>query len=80
MLWKGIVNPLRKSVYLSVYIAPSVYHTFSDLRNGVVRYESVMRLRDKLEELAKMKGVHANERGVLVRKSKGKGGKGLHNS
>ena len=33
------------------------------LRNGVVRYESVMLLRNKLEELGKMKGVNQDEKG-----------------
>ncbi|CAI8016038.1 Ubiquitin carboxyl-terminal hydrolase CYLD [Geodia barretti] len=42
MLWKGIVNPLRK--------------------NGAVRFESVMRLRNKLEELGKMEGITAKEK------------------
>ena len=32
-------------------------------RNGVVRHESVMKLRNKLEELGKMKGVNQDEKG-----------------
>ena len=35
-------------------------------RNGVVRYESVMRLRNKLEELGKMKGVNQDEKGGCI--------------
>ena len=35
----------------------------SEPRNGVVRYESVMMLRNKLEELGKMKGVNQDEKG-----------------
>ena len=35
----------------------------SDPRNGTVRYESVMHLRNKLEELGKMKGVNQDEKG-----------------
>ena len=33
-------------------------------RNGTVRYESVMMLRNKLEELGKMKGVNQDEKGI----------------
>lgn len=33
-------------------------------RYGAVRYESVMRLRNKLEELGKMKGVNQDEKGL----------------
>lgn len=33
------------------------------LRNGAVRHESVMRLRNKLEQLGKMKGVNQDEKG-----------------
>ena len=36
----------------------------SESRNGVVRYESVMKLRNKLEELGKMKGVNQDEKGT----------------
>ena len=32
-------------------------------RNGVVRYESVMMLRNKLDELGKKKGVNQDEKG-----------------
>lgn len=32
-------------------------------RNGVVRYESVMKLQNKLEELGKIKGVNQDEKG-----------------
>ena len=35
----------------------------SEPRNGTVRYESVMMLRNKLEELGKMKGVNQDEKG-----------------
>ena len=38
----------------------------SEPRNGVVRYESVMMLRNKLEELGKMKGVNQDEKGGSV--------------
>ena len=34
-------------------------------RNGVVRYESVMELRMKIEELGKMEGILKVEKGVL---------------
>ena len=36
----------------------------SEPRNGTVRYESVMMLRNKLEELGKMKGVNQDEKGI----------------
>ena len=39
-------------------------HVFFLCRNGVVRYESVMRLRMKLDELRKMKGVTTAVKGV----------------
>ena len=32
-------------------------------RNGVVRHESIMSLRNKLEELGKIKGVNLDEKG-----------------
>ena len=35
-------------------------------RNGVVRHESVMRLRNKLEELGKMKRVNQDEKGEAL--------------
>lgn len=33
-------------------------------RNGIVRYESVMKLRNKLEELSKLKGIAQHEKGI----------------
>ena len=39
------------------------YLLVSEPRNGIVRYESVMMLRNKLEELGKMKGVNQDEKG-----------------
>ena len=33
-------------------------------RNGAVRFESVMRLRNKLDELGKMEGVSTAEKGM----------------
>ena len=50
-LWKGIVNPLRKLVSLFI---TSLYNWFN--RYGLARYESVMELRDSLEEFGRMKG------------------------
>ena len=41
---------------VNVYIVPPS-------RNGAVRYESVMRLRNKLDELGKMEGVSTAEKG-----------------
>ena len=35
-------------------------------RNGAVRYESVMKLRNKLEELGKMEGVNTSEKGQII--------------
>ena len=43
----------------AVNITPLFSH-----RNAVVRHESVMRLRNKLEELGKMKGVNQDEKGA----------------
>ena len=34
-------------------------------RNGAVRFESVMRLRNKLDELRKMEGVKSADKGCL---------------
>ena len=34
------------------------------IRYGVVKFESVMRLRNKLEELGKMEGVNTKEKGL----------------
>ena len=38
----------------------------SKSRNGIVRHESVMKLRNKLEELGKMKGVNQDEKGGII--------------
>ena len=35
----------------------------TSFRNGAVRYESVMTLRNKLDELGKMEGVNTAEKG-----------------
>ena len=35
-------------------------------RNGVVRYESVMMMRNKLDELGKMEGIAEKEKGVYT--------------
>ena len=35
-------------------------------RNGAVRFESVMRLRNKLEELGKMTGIAQDEKGIII--------------
>lgn len=35
------------------------------LRNGAVRYESVMKLREQLDKLGRMKGVAQDEKGAL---------------
>ena len=47
------------SRFLSIFTVSLV----SELRNGVVRYESVMMLRNKLEEVGKKKGVYQDEKG-----------------
>ena len=39
---------------------------FYPSRNGIVRFESVMQLRNKLEELGKMKGIAQDEKGKLI--------------
>ena len=38
-------------------------HYYHMYRNGVVRYESVMALRTKLDELGKMEGIAHAEKG-----------------
>ena len=45
----------------------TVHHIFPGFRNGAVKFESVMRLRNKLEELGKMEGITAKEKGKLER-------------
>ena len=60
-LWKGIVNPLRKLVFLFI---TSFYNWFD--RYGLARYESVMNLRDSLEEFGRMKGANKDEKGKLI--------------
>ena len=45
-------------VHVHVHI-PLLHHH----RNGAVRFESVMRLRSKLEELGKMEGIKTAEKG-----------------
>lgn len=62
LLWKGIVNPLRKYVLLACF-AYSVQCLCWLYRNGIVRYESVMSLRNKLDELGKMEGIAHAEKG-----------------
>ena len=61
LLWKGIVNPLRKYVHLCVKVVSEFF--FECYRNGVVRYESVMALRTKLDELTMMEGIAHYEKG-----------------
>jgi hypothetical protein len=39
---------------------------FSRYRNGVVRYESVMALRTKLDDLGKMEGIAHAEKGCSL--------------
>ena len=34
-------------------------------RNGTVRFESVMRLREQLDRLGKMKGIAQDEKGIV---------------
>ena len=69
MLWKGIVNPLRKLVFLLdtwLCLIPHDYFMSYDcftIRNGAVSYESVLRLKNKLDELGKMEGVNTAEKG-----------------
>jgi len=54
----------KVSSMLSIFTVSKVYVCMvSDTRNGVVRYESVMHMRNKLEELGKMKGVNQDEKG-----------------
>jgi len=36
----------------------------SNTRNGIVRHESVMKLRNKLEEFGKRKGINQDEKGI----------------
>ena len=51
-------------VPVSIQIVHSKLYAFLyTFRNGVVRYESVMKLRSKLEELGKMKGVNHDKKG-----------------
>ncbi len=63
LLWKGIVNPLRKQVN-GVCMYYAVYLLF--FRNGVVRFESVMKMRNALDELGKMEGITEKKKGVTV--------------
>ena len=63
MLWKGIVNPLRKYVRYIIHVNCLVKLQCAHCRNGVVRFESVMRLRSKLDELGKMEGIAQDEKG-----------------
>ena len=39
---------------------------FLVFRNGIVRYESVMALRTKLDELGEMEGIAHAEKGQLI--------------
>ena len=42
-----------------------MYNIILHTRNGAVKFESVMRLRNKLDELGKMEGVSTAEKGWL---------------
>jgi ubiquitin thioesterase CYLD len=66
LLWKGIVNPLRKYVHVHVHAFKVVEVNVSCYRNGVVRYESVMALRTKLDELGRMEGIAHAEKGCSL--------------
>ena len=52
-----LISPFTLSLSLSLSLSRS------RSRHGAVRYESVMKLRNKLEELGKMKGVNQDEKG-----------------
>lgn len=47
-----------------VCVLGSVVKLLFYYRNGVVKYESVMRLRKKLEMFKKMKGITEDEKGI----------------
>lgn len=51
---------------LHAALCATIIWTLSKSRNGIVRHESVMKLRNKLEELGKMKGVNQDEKGISV--------------
>ena len=38
----------------------------ADYRNGVVKYECVMKLREQLDQLGKMKGITQDEKGMFA--------------
>lgn len=43
----------------------TVWNTIVFYRNGVVKYESVMKLRDHLDQLGKMQGITQDEKGKI---------------
>ena len=50
---------------IQLYYTLHYYEWPLKFRNGVVRFESVMQLRNKLEELGKMKGINQDEKGMI---------------
>jgi hypothetical protein len=53
-------------MYTLLCIFNVVEVNFSHYRNGVVRYESVMALRTKLDDLGKMEGIAHAEKGCSL--------------
>lgn len=64
ILWKNIVNPLRKWVKIIDQLWNVKIWFF--IRNGVVKFESVMKLRDHLDQLGKMEGIAQDEKGMFM--------------
>ena len=86
ILWKNIVNPLRKYVQSRFSIIARANWKFksrlcvvwlkgsrtlteaccADYRIGVVKYECVTKLRERLDQLGKMKGITQDEKGMFA--------------
>lgn len=69
ILWKRIVNPLRRYLYNVMYVLHQCkiaidVPNFTCYSNGVVRFESIERLQTKLKEL---RGGKVEEIGKFVR-------------
>ncbi len=56
---------LLSEVYKLLLLKLELLHVLS-FRNGVVKFESVMKLREELDQLGKMQGITQDEKGIAV--------------
>ena len=55
-------QPFKKVGFAELMLGSLWYK--ASCRNGVVRFESVMKLREQLDQLGKMQGIKQDEKGI----------------